>query len=308
MADTNVLQRIREMFPALAYLVNDREVGRLLRDAVDLNKGFSPERFRAELMQTNWWRRHSDSQRQWAAPVRTNPGEAAQQRSLMTYNIRQLASQLGVTLSQNVQAVLRERALQMGLSPDDPLLRSWIISNRSGRRAGTPGEVDRLAGQFMAMSAAYMVPQRNDVNARKWALRVLSGQTTPEAVEEAYRKQAMKRFPWMQQLLQQGVTPEEFFSQHRAIIANELEVSEDQIDFINNPTWSRVINHRDPKTGELRPMTLSEAQTLARSQPKWWNTQRGKAADSNTAAAILQMFGRRSMSSQPQLGGLGLAS
>src|SRR5690606_5840250 len=154
MASNDVLQRVREMFPALAFLVNDPEVGRLLRNAVDLNKGYSPERFRAELMQTRWWRQHSDTQRQWQATVRTNPGQARQQRELMTFAIRQRAAQLAVQLSENVTAVLRERALQMGLQPDDPLTRAWIIRYRTGQRTRLPGQVEALAGQFMQMAAA----------------------------------------------------------------------------------------------------------------------------------------------------------
>lgn len=295
MAD--VLEEVRNNFPALAWMFDDPEIGPLLRDAVDPNIGFSPNTFQAKLMSTNWWRSRSAAKRDWELLTHNDPAEAARQRSGLIANINYMASQMGVQLSGAQQSFVAELALQDGLDASDPRIRQAITSiYLSGEAVGTgAGAIDTLTKQIFQMGKSdYFLPISGNTqgDAYAWAAKVAEGTKTMEDVEEEWRKRSISLYPHLAEQLNAGATMRDIFSGHTSLIAEELEISPDQVD-LTQGSWLKVIDTWDQAASQHRPLTLSETRTMARQDDRWWATSNGQAAASGLANQLLSTFGER---------------
>jgi hypothetical protein len=295
MADA-VTQRILEQYPSFAFLMRDEEVGKLLRDAVDPNKGFSSTTFFAKLQQTKWWRSQSETQRTWAVEVATDPAEAARKRSAMGNAIRQQAAAFGTKLTTNELRFLTNSMLANGQDPSGPELQRalaglWSFKDRGqGAAAAARSQVRALYGQFFnGMVGEDTKSQRRLLDRR--ALAIASGTDTLEALQERLQEQAMKRFPHMADLISRGMTPYEIIAPMRQRVAQELELgSGDQVD-LSSPVWSQLLGIRDPKSKQTRLMTESEVIRLARSQDAWGNTKNGREMQYTLGQGLLRALG-----------------
>src|SRR5688500_2928870 len=113
-------ERVLEQYPTLAFLLNDPEVGPLLREAVDPNKGFSPTTFQARLYETDWFKSRSVSQRQWDILSHTDPGEAERQISEQASTILRTAQTMGIQVSQDEARYMAGANLSNGVTADSP--------------------------------------------------------------------------------------------------------------------------------------------------------------------------------------------
>lgn len=290
MADN--LDQLRELFPQLLFLVNDPEVGKLIKEAVDPNKGYSANQFEARLQATKWFRTQSNTQREWLLLRNNNPGEASQQRTQFRRALDAIAARMGVRLTTNERNLFAENYIQRGMSPDDPL-----IAQDLGHFAGIRGaykngdittaahEVDRqFKSQWLNMGMKYNVDSGN---------HVVTGKVSMETLAEQARTKAAEKYWWLKPQLEKGMTMDEIFEPIRQTIAEELEVAPESIN-LRDRRWSKLIHVADSKTGEHRMGTLYEAQTLARQQPQWWRTKGGRATDAGLQEQVRNIFGIRS--------------
>lgn len=286
-----VIDDVRKKYPNLAFLLNDPEIGPMLRDAINPASTFSPQEFEARIANTRWWRGHSAAQRQWEFLRHTDPGEANSRISSYRSSVAQLASRLGVHLSGNEVSLLAVTALQNGWDPSSPELAYKVSQLRTGNRAGA-GAIQTYAQQATQIAQGqYMIPI-SKATAATWGDWMARGLKTPQDFAAAMQKKAISRFPYLKASIQEGQTPEQIFAPHKDMIAQELELSPGSIDLVNS-RWSKVLDVYDKQLGKHRPMTLYETQTLARQDERWWKTSKGKAADAGMANTVLQKFGKR---------------
>lgn len=102
----------------------------------------------------------------------------------------------------------------------------------------------------------------------------------------------MRMYPQFASGLQQGFTIGELTDSYREIIASELELDPERIDF-SEGRWSKVLNWRDGTDKPLRAPTAQEVQRLAREDKRWWKTTHGRQTDASMAQGVLAMFGKR---------------
>jgi len=287
-----VLENIREKYPTLAFLVNDPEIGPLLRDAVDPNKGFSPQTFQAKLYQTGWWKNQSNAQREWLIKTKTDPRTAINERSQYNAALMQAASQYGVQLNGAQLKWLTEKGLSQGYAPDSPLmLREFSSLVASGGAKAGPGARSTGAQAVRQMARGDYFYHMSSKNAQIWGDRIAQGKATMDDVRAEVASRAQHMYPQFATGLAQGHTMAEMTDGHKQIIADELEIDPDRID-LSQGRWSAVLSRRD-KNGKIRPMTAFETLQLARQDPRFWRTANGKQTDASMAKAVLGMFGKR---------------
>lgn len=289
-----VLDDIKEQYPQLAWLVNDPEVGKLLRDAVDPNKGFSPQTFQAKLYKTKWFRTRSTSQREMSILKNTDPAEYRRWVMTAAAGVSDLSTRMGHNLSRNKAAYLATTFVDRGIEIGSPefmqQMRGYMRAQSSGGFEAA-GSVDAAATQFRQIARnQYYLPVDN-AEAHRWGIELALGIKDENAVKELMNQRAQSRYPHLRELLASGNSMEEIFSGHRAMIAQELEISPATIDFTRE--WSKVLHQVDPQTGNPRPMTLHEAATLARQDQRWWSTSNGRAKDAGMTNLLLKTFGKR---------------
>lgn len=291
MAD-DPLSRIREQYPQLAWLINDPEIGPLLREAVDPNKGFSPQTFQARLYNTNWFKKKSQATREWTILSHTDPGEANARRSEYRTEIVRLSSSLGIPLSPQEAQYITEAALQSGWDLSGGQLREAIAAFGRKKNKYGPGAIMTTAAAAKEMAAGQYYVSMSHTDAVHWADWIARGLRTEDDLKVELSNRAKSKYSYLSQELGTGKTMEEIFAGHRATIADELEISPASIDFTKGQ-WAKVLGVRDPTTGQTRPMSLYETQTLARQDNRWWSTSNGKEADAGMANFVLKMFGKR---------------
>lgn len=294
-------QRIAQQYPYLRFLMNDPQVGRLLRRAVDINKPYSPERFQAELMKTRWFRRLTDTQRQAQILRATKPGEYKRQVQAYKVRLAQAAAAYGIRLPASFLDSMSRSGFAKGFEPAGPEMMyrlSLLVRKRPGW--AQPGARRTAARASQQMARGQYLYKMSNKNAAIWGDRIARGLATLDDVKAAVADQAMKRYPQFSTGLKQGYTMADLTDNYRQIIAEELEIDPERVD-LTEGRWSKVLSVRDSK-GKVRPMTNFETLQLVRQDPRFWQTGHGKQMDAQGANWILSMMGRRAPL-QGQVGG-----
>lgn len=294
-----LIDRIRKEYPSAAYLLDNPEVGPLLLKAV--SGEYDQQTFQQKLYATNYWKTTGDSQRKWDAQAALDPGTAKQLLAQIKAKMSDLASSLGRGLTPQGLHWLGVTALRDDW--DENQLTDAILNQvkwqdygmGSGAQSGAQtkaigGQVGTTIDQLRALNAQYMT-QGSDRGNFDTALRILKGEQTLEGVESAMRQKAMERWPHLAQVIKDGGTPAGYFDPYRQMIAENLEINADSVDLIRDTEWSQVISYADP-SGEIRPMTLSEAEKMVRSSDRWRQTKGAGEQVSSFAESFTRMMGK----------------
>lgn len=283
-------ERIQERYPSLVPLLRNHEIGSLLTKAVTEN--WSPGQFQAKFIASHWFRSQSESQRKWWILSATDPGEARQQRRLMQQAIGHQASKLGIGLTDNQIAMIRERALQMGVSPDDYWVTNTIVRLAKGGNIGT-GAWKTTTEQVKALAKGEYFLDMPAATLSKWVHRIVRGDKTMEDLQANLQDGAMHRYAHFAPQLAQGMSLNDIIGHQRQIIADEMEMNSPSAVSMRDPRWRQLLGIRDPKSHKMRGMTDSDVYRLVRSQRKWWDTSHGRQADAAMTAKISEIFGER---------------
>jgi hypothetical protein len=296
MVTAAVRKRVEELYPALSFLLRDREVGKLLIRATDPNKGYSPARFQAELYKTRWWRKRSESQRQWAILKATDPAEARHRANLHSASLIKDAESLGINLTSKQVKTYTESMLAQGIEPGSDRAMANLMAFAKAR----PGQMG--AGAFKTASMAVQELERSQYfrqtprgEAERWATWIVLGRKTLEDFQAAAQHSAMHRFPHMEEQLRAGRTVADIVAPFVEAYAREMDWDPAGVmaKMHSNPKFAGLTGIRDPKTGQMRLPTEYEAATMARQRNDWWQTTSGRQQDAAMTQTLLQAFGRR---------------
>ncbi len=290
--DAEINQYIKDNYGYMVGFLNDPELGPILRQAAQ--EGLSKDMLYGRLSGTKWWKTYSDNQRKWQQIVNEDPATAAAQRASKKATLINQVGQLGLVMSAQDLDKIVEQSLAGGLTPDEEmdLLLNFAKPSDQGFTQGDLGatqiQIQQLQDQYM------LVRGKGFKEVAEIAKRVLSGETTLDAVRANFANQAKSLFAnneEMLDLLNKGVSPFDATSNMRNAMANLLEIDPSQVDMVNNQQYRQALDYVDPKSGKHRLMTISEAENLARSQPGWKNTTNARQNWSNAVASIGQYAG-----------------
>jgi len=286
MDDTEIAMR----FPQLAYLLNIPEVGDLVRQRA--NGQIDLAEYQGRVAKTNWWLTSSDNTRKWQILQSYDPRtaqESIREREAQIWDLVQslgAGGQLGVPEVQKIA----EESLRLGLQ--GPQLQDRIVSQiRYTKEIGsTPGSVATTINGLRKMASGYMVRPNEEV-LFDFSRKIAAGELQAEDVDVYFREQAKGKFPNLADYIDRGITPENFFAQHKSEVAKMLEMSDDQVNFMDDPKWSQILDHTDEK-GNRGPMTISETQRYVRGMDEWRSTRQGQQIAAEGASFLTKTFGK----------------
>jgi hypothetical protein len=289
----SVTQRILEEYPAWGFLLKDPEVGKLLRDAVSPTGGFSPSTFQAKLYQTKWFRRRSQTMREYEIRKATDPGEHRRLMNIGNIQVRDMARRLGVKLNGREVSYMSASALQRGMDINSDEFR-YTLANyiRSNPKRIVSGAIQATMKRIDGTSRGQYYVGASKQDQRRWGIAMALGQRTDMELEEWMKGRAASRYPHLAARLKAGETMEDMFSGHKQVIAEELELDPNAID-LSQGRWAKVLDTYDKNEGKHRPYTLSEVTRLARQDQRFWKTSKGQEMQSSLANFLMQTFGER---------------
>lgn len=284
MADADIIRK----YPYLSFLLNDPEVGPLLREADSTN--MDPDVFQARLMQTEWWKKTSDTQRTFYALKTGDPATYNRRREELKSQIRELGGTLGydeTVLDDSYLNYFADKALEFGLSTRQ--IQAMLADEITPMIGVT--EKSNVLRDIRRVQDAYSYIIDNPT-LLYWSKEINSGRQTIEGFENMIRQQMKGLFPNLANMFDSGMTFKQIIDPYRQVLSKEFDGrSLEDFDFMGDPKWRHVIDYVDEKTGVHRTMSMMELQKYARQQPEWRNTKNAKEQVAQLGEQLLQSFG-----------------
>lgn len=286
--------RIREQYPSFAVWLDHPEVGPMLRQAVQ--EQWAPDRLRARLEATNWWKTTASSRRVWDRDYAHDPATMEARIDKEVVNLQNLTRSYGITLPDDQLRTFAIGVLRDGLDQSQ-LLRQIGTTARAiaagqpkdapdaGLQGGLASIAQNLARSARAMHLSY---QPNQL--REWAIRIFEGQATMEGIQGLFRSQAKTMYSHLADQIDQGMTVEDYFTPLKNYVARGLELDPSAVDLMD-PKWAELTQLVDDK-GTIRPMTYSEAGRWYRSQEEFWQTREGSEKVYGALNGLGEAFGK----------------
>jgi hypothetical protein len=240
----------------------------------------------------------------------------------MLTEVEMIGSQNGVNLKLAQAQEIANQALKFGWSNQDiqrslgqfvrvqagaPQTPGQMQTTGVGRQVATPGQpnvtpaVQTNAGavvQQLRTAAASYLESPTDPSLQQWSQNIADGSQTMDQYNAYLAQQASLKYPGMAEQIRNGMTPTQITSNLQQLAANTLEVSPNQVDFINNPKYAKMLDGgysmqgNGTKVPNQQMMSYSQAGDYLRGLPEYQTTvgARSQAADLETS--ILQAFGR----------------
>lgn len=277
-SDDAIRKKVLEMYgPGVYAYYNHPELGEFIRRAAE--QGLPGPELERQLRATKWYRELSNSQRDFDVTKMIDPGTAASQVATKRSAMARRARMLGISVTEQELSKLAEDATRSNLSESevDDLLFTYFDTEKAAR--SNKGLIGGNVYRIKQMYAQYGMPISEDT-AAQLARQLATGEMSQDGLIGMLVDQTKARYPQMAGLLDQGITPKDYFSPIKETVARTLELNPESID-IFDPKYSGVLN-----------MPLYDVQKWARSQNEWRYTDQANQQANQVADYISRTFGK----------------
>lgn len=293
-ADSNIpedwREAAREMYPQYYAIVrNIPEIAQLLEKAI--NESYTPQKFQAELEQTNWWLQTSGSAREWQINSERDPASAQRKIDEQIVVVRDLAqSSFGVRLSDERLTQLATDSLRFGWS--NRFLQNAIGDVATTSTTGISQLREGYIGQQLRKTANDYGISVSDATFNKWVNSVAVGQESTATFQDYAKVQAKNLFPSISDRIDAGETFQDIIDPYRESAASLLEIDGGTIDF-KQPDWIKAVTYMDDK-GEQRPMSFTEWNDYVRQNRSFGYeyTEQAQRRAYQVANSLANLFGK----------------
>lgn len=244
---------------------------------------WSPTKFQSEFMKTSWYRQRQASIRQWSDLEIRDPAEA---ESKITGRIADLSDQF----------------TQMGLQPDDNLLRSlatqslkyaWsnsqlqnVLSSYVQYVPGqTGGSIAGMETHIKDLAYQYGVSVTNE-QVQDWVQGMVSQKYTDENVTDFVRDAAKSKYAGLAPQLDSGRSVRDIAGQHIAEMSRLLEVDPGSVS-LDDPIMANALQGTiDPQTNMPVTQTVFQMSQAVKRDSRWLKTKNARDEMVNAATAI----------------------
>lgn len=269
--------------------IDDPTIGPILAQAARegiTDTNILQERLRA----TPYWQTTSDTARLWDAEKRNDPAAAKQKTDQSQSRVYDISRSISGSIPGEIVGKVADDAIRYGWNDQqvtDALL--GFLSFQSVQPLGDRGSVQTNMARVKAGASAYLL-NVSDQTAFDYAKQIAGGEATAEDINAMFAVQASRMRPWLADVINSGVTLQQYFDPYKQDISKLLEISPDQVD-LQNPKWSQVIDYVD-KTGNHRSMTRTEASQYVRGLSEWDHTSQALDQSASLGQEILNTWGK----------------
>jgi hypothetical protein len=272
----------------MSVLNSNPELKALFAKAV--KQTWSGDKFIAELRGTGWFRRTSDSARQWQILVGADPTTAAQRRKARLTTLVTEAAQLGVKMTTAQFWALRDNSLMFGWT-DQQVRQVMGAAWKYSPTTASAGLAGQTVAQLKQTAQEYAVPI-SDAAINSWTQKTLEGLATADDFKSYAIQQAKSLFPTMTDQIDKGMTVDQIADPYRQSAAQLLGINPADVDFMQ-PKWREAIDKVDTTTGKRTVQSLADWQTQVRSDSRYGydKTAGARQQASQLTDALSKTFG-----------------
>ena len=250
----------------------------------------APTRVLGMVKNTEWWKATDAKMREYDVLTAdmSQPQKTEYLEPVLDL-LREEAQFLGFQLDPTRARDLAEQITRMGEENDSEYIRGLLTAEESFNAAEvTASRFAATRDDIVAMSKRYFTPI-NEADAAQFAQDVYVGTKTTEGVEQYFREMAANKFPQLENSLNAGITPEQYFAPYKYEIERMLD--RPNVDLYEE--FGDVVQFiPDTGTGEARPMTLGEVRKYVRGLDEWQQSSQGKDSARALAFSIGKTFGQ----------------
>jgi len=269
------------------FLNGNKDLKKKFAEAID--GSWSPEKFQAEIRDTEWWKKTSETARQSELLKKTDPATYTAQVNATSIAIQQLAAEVGAAIPQSKLKTIVESSIRTGIDQDEDALRNilgqYVTFTKDGTLKGEAGMHEYTMKQY----AASMGVRTNDQAIKNQAQLVIRKLATTQDFESQVREQAISAFPGYEDQINAGATMQDIASPYEQMMAKELELPDNPAG-LDDTTIRSALNGLN-SDGKPTGMSLADFQSTLRNDPRWAKTTgaRDKAVD--VGADVLRDMG-----------------
>lgn len=260
-------------------------------------------RIQAELIKTEWWQSRSENQRLLAGLKATDPAEYNRKVIETAKELRSIYIELGFKPPEGDPFG--------GMASGTPLYdqaEAYLLTGIQGAELSEmiqrevvngapfdPNNATPSGSLSTSMNAIQTIARQNmvtvtDGQAYEWAQKIAAGDLTTDAISDLLRDQALSKFSYDPTLVEQirsGFSPEQLFSEHRAVIARTLGLDPDTIDLDGDSFYSPVL-----RTGD-KAMTVAEVEKWVRGTDRGSRSRTVQRDGAQVLVGLMEAFGIR---------------
>ena len=281
---------VQEHYPGASYLLRADDATRMLVVSAAQN-GWSADRLKGEIEKTDWYRKQSESERQWREQVDTDPATAEIRRQQQRALITDQAARLGAVLKPDQLDMIVEGSLRFAWSQQQ------ITDTLAGFTGGKKpvGDSRTVLQNLRATAADFAVPV-DKATLQFWTDKILRGEQDEDDFVGYLRGQAIGLFKGNDAAIKQiesGFTVRQIAAGSLGYAGRELDIADTSTLDLMDPKWLRLVHHFDPESKTFRPMSAAEVQRTVRTDPTYGfdKTENAKGLAARLRGGLEELFG-----------------
>lgn len=274
----------REHFGNMLWVKDNPELKGLLETAA--REEWTPERFKAEFENSQWWKTNSDSVRKFTERQATDSTTLNKEIDDKTNGLLAMSEAMGFAFTYQDLLPLATDAIKFDW---DELTLKKNITAKVKYDPNQAGGFGAFQTQAKAWGKDYLI-NMTDEEAYEWSRKLFTGEATEETVQEALRLKAKGSYPTIADFIETGGKPKEFFAQHIDMAARLLEVDPSNID-LTDPKYQEIISHAD-EGGKVRYMSVPETARFIKQKDEYWKTNNSATEVSSILTNLGGAFGK----------------
>jgi len=274
----------REHYANMLWVKEDPELRGLLETAA--KNEYTPERFRAEFENSNWWKGKKDTVRKFIERQHTDGTTLNDEIDAKTKNILAMSSNLGLSFTYQDLVQMGTDAIKFGW--DDLALKQNLMA-KVNFDPNLGGGLGAYATAAKKTGKNYLI-NITDQEAFDWSKKLFTGEASEASIQESLKARAKSAYPSIADLIDAGTVPRDYFSQHINTAAQLLEVDPNSLD-LTDPKYNQIVSYADDK-GNIRPMTVAETTSFIKKKDEYWKTSNSAAEVTGVLGTLGAMFGK----------------
>lgn len=254
-----------------------------------LDGGWTISKFQNEVMDSKWWKNHSDTARQVLITQANDPATYAQNLNHAEGQVKSLSQQLGMGLTADEIKGIARTSLLTGNDSNEDWLKREIGQHEDYSSIKTTdnlsGEMAANAQQLQQIAGAYGLTW-NPAELAHRAKMIATGVTTLDTYRTRATTYAKSAFPSFAKQLDEGETMADIANPYIQSASQILEMDPAKFD-LYNPLIRKGLQGTSGKPGETpSSMPLWQFENTLRQDPRWQYTNNAKQ---NAASTLLQL-------------------
>jgi hypothetical protein len=271
---------------AYSFLKSQPGVAKVFDDYVKNN--LSKEAFQAELRNTEWWKKNSDTMRQAQALKATDPATYEANLQATTVMVQQEAAKLGASIPPKKLKSIAEKAYATNM--DEGQLANVLgayVKFVGGTLRGEAGAYENSIKSYAAAQGVTL----DDQSIKNQAALIARKLATEDDFKNQIAQQAISSYPSYKQQIEAGQTMQDIANPYIQIMAQQLEVAPASIK-LTDPLIRSALNGVN-KDGKPTGMDQTTFMQRVRSDPRWAQTSNAQNDVMNVGLNVLKSLGLR---------------